>query len=183
MSEEYLVRYCSPTLAGIQTGSLLMCPMDSRENVIQEISRYNQLLLDKGLCMVPVKFNADSVLIYVFRPKRLENDLNAPMARKILKNAGYGSSTCMGFLSELLERVRKGGDFPHEIGLFLSYPPEDVKGFMDNSAENYKCVGDWKVYGDVNAAKRTFALYDRCKKTYCRLIKKGMSLRELVVAV
>lgn len=47
-------------------------------------------------------------------------------------------------------------DFPHEIGLFLGYPLEDVQGFIENRAEGYKCVGCWKVYGDEEYAKQEF---------------------------
>ena len=40
---------------------------------------------------------------------------------------------------------RESGEFPHEVGLFLSYPPEDVKGFIDHRANNFKCAGLWTV--------------------------------------
>ena len=35
----------------------------------------------------------------------------------------------------------ESGEFPHEVGLFLSYPPEDVKGFIDHRANDFKCAG------------------------------------------
>ena len=34
------------------------------------------------------------------------------------------------------------------MGLFLSYPPEDVKGFIDHRANDFKYAGLWKAYGD-----------------------------------
>ena len=37
MSEETLVRYCSPTLAGIKTGSLFGCEFASQEELTAEI--------------------------------------------------------------------------------------------------------------------------------------------------
>ena len=39
------------------------------------------------------------------------------------------------------------------MGLFLSYPPEDVKGFIDHRANDFKCAGLWKVYGDEEKAR------------------------------
>ena len=33
-----------------------------------------------------------------------------------------------------MQRLADGGKFPHEIGLFLGYPPEDVSGFIENRA-------------------------------------------------
>ncbi len=58
-------------------------------------------------------------------------------------------------------RKREREDFPHEIGLFLSYPPEDVAGFIANHASLGKCTGTRKVYGDVQTAKITFARYEK----------------------
>lgn len=48
-------------------------------------------------------------------------------------------------VAELIRRVRHEEDFPHEIGLFLGYPSEDVSGFIKHGAKNSKCVGTWKV--------------------------------------
>lgn len=183
MSEEYFVRYGSPTLAGVKTGSLFLCPMESREEVTGKMAEYNRALLSKGLCMIPVKFIRQNVLVYMFRPKRLKRDLESPAARAILKKAGYRNASYTGCLTELCERVRRNESFPHEIGLFLSYPPEDVKGFMDNKAANYKCVGSWKVYGDVETAKKKFDIYNKCTEVYCRLMESGKTMEELLVAV
>ena len=78
--------------------------------------------------------------------------------------------------------MRSGRIFPHEVGLFLSYPPEDVRGFIDNHARNCKYLGFWKVYGDVEKAKRTFANYERCTEAYCRKWSMGASLPSLIIS-
>ena len=56
MSEENVVRLCAPTLAGIKTGSLFPCPYECRETLLTEIRRYNQVLVPKGLCLLPLRF-------------------------------------------------------------------------------------------------------------------------------
>ena len=66
-------------------------------------------------------------------------------AAEILHHAGYNSGHCGRCIANLIRRFREGGEFPHEVGLFLSYPPEDVKGFIDHRACNFKCAGLWKV--------------------------------------
>lgn len=53
----------------------------------------------------------------------------------------------------------ESGEFPHEVGLFLSYPPEDVKGFIAHRANDFKCAGLWKVYGNEEKARSLFAKY------------------------
>ena len=82
---------------------------------------------------------------------------------------------------QLMKRLKDSEDFPHEIGLFLGYPPEDVRGFIDNHARNCKYLGFWKVYGDVEKAKKIFAKYERCTEVYRRKWSMGASLPSLII--
>ena len=86
-------------------------------------------------------------------------------------------------LGQLMRRFRSESEFPHEIGLFLGYPPEDVKGFIDNNAENCKCVGAWKVYGNPEEAEKVFERFRKCTKAYSEQLLKGRSVERLIVAV
>ena len=49
--------------------------------------------------------------------------------------------TVDGFLRQLSNRLCLEHDFPHEIGIFLGYPLEDVVGFIENQGKNYTCSG------------------------------------------
>ena len=64
--------------------------------------------------------------------------------------------------------------FPHELGLLLGYPVEDVLGFIRNEGRNYLYCGYWKVYGDVDAARITFDRYNQAKEDAIRLISSGL---------
>ena len=81
----------------------------------------------------------------------------------------------------LAGRLRTQKEFPHEVGLFLGYPPEDVDGFIRFGAKGAKCVGTWKVYGDEAAAKRRFALYKKCTEVYGKSYRQFGSFDRLVV--
>ena len=63
----------------------------------------------------------------------------------------------------------------------LGYPAEDVQGFIENETKECKCVGCWKVYGDVNAARITFDRYNQAKEDAIRLISSGMEIHELLL--
>ena len=76
--------------------------------------------------------------------------------------------------------MKEQSAFPHEIGLFLGYPPEDVQGFLDHRP--CKCSGCWKVYGDENKAKKTFDLYKKCERVYCQQLARGIDIERLTVA-
>ncbi len=179
--EEALVRMGAPTLAGIKTGSLFPYYYESRETVGKEISRLNRLLIPRGLRLILLRLTERSALLYLFRPSELEKDLGDRAAGELLRCAGYPGAGCGACLCHLLKRFHSGEEFPHEIGLFLSYPPEDVKGFLLDR-DNYKAICLWKVYGDEDKARNMCARYKKCTECYCRMWKKGRRLEQLAVA-
>ena len=183
MSEEILIRQGAPTLAGIKTGSLFPCPCEDREDLLADIRRLNRLLVPKGLCLLPIRFLAGQALLYLYRPAELRRDLQDALASELLRQAGYGEESCARCVARLACRFRESGEFPHEVGLFLSYPPEDVQGFIDHRAEDFKCAGLWKVYGDEQQAQLLFDRFRRCTQRYCALWQTGYRLEQLAVAV
>ena len=72
--------------------------------------------------------------------------------------------------------------FPHEIGVFLGYPLEDVIGFIKNSGQNSICTGCWKVYYNECEALKLFKRYKKCREVYQRLFKQGKTVLQLTVA-
>jgi hypothetical protein len=72
---------------------------------------------------------------------------------------------------------------PHEIGVFPGYPPQDVKGFIENNGRNSKYTGLWKVYGDKAASIRMFKKYRKCFSVYSDLWRSGRrNIFQLTVA-
>ena len=113
----------------------------------------------------------------------LRRDLRDARASELLRQAGYEDESCARCVARLACRFRESGEFPHEVGLFLSYPPEDVKGFIDHRANDFKCAGLWKVYGDEEKARSLFTKYRKCTEIYCALWQNGSRLEQLAVAV
>ena len=170
MSDELIVRHCSPTLAGLKAGSLFSCRYASPRDLTAELRRLNRALSPKGLRVLPLQARDGRALIYLYRP------------RALLEERGYGPDAAPRCLAQLARKLRAGETFPHEIGLFLSYPPGDVRGFICNGACRHKCAGCWKVYGDEAAARRTFEAWQRCTRIYSRRLAQGCPLEQLAVA-
>ena len=124
-----------------------------------------------------------SALLYLYRPCDLERDLQDRLATEILQHAGYACTGSEQCLMQLIERLRAYDEFPHEIGLFLSYPPEDVKGFIEHHAADFKYAGLWKVYGNEQRARDLSAKYRRCTEIYCERLHAGLSIAQLAVNV
>lgn len=182
MSDELFVRNCAPTLAGIKTGSMFSCSYEERSAVIQSLSRMNRRLRSKGLRVIPLRFSKKKVLVYLYRPRRLSADLADARAREVLDYCGYDRGNCGQCVVQLARRLRQQEVFPHEIGLFLGYPPEDVRGFMEKGPDHARCTGFWRVYGDPEAAEKKFDQYRKCNRIYRDQWEKGKDIERLTVA-
>ena len=183
MPEEVIVRQCAPTLAGIKTGSLFPYRCADGESLMEDIRAVNKKLVPKGLCLLLMRRTEQGGLLYLFRPENLKRDLQNGKAQCVLRAAGYDCENSGRCIARLVRKLRENGEFPHEIGLFLSYPPEDVQGFIENHAKNFKCAGLWKVYGDEGLARSLFAAFKKCTAVYCKRWQEGSCLEELAVTV
>jgi len=182
MLNRYLVEHASPTLAGLKTANLFTLPYTEGEKLQKQLSGWNAVLNRKGVAVTVLNQKIGTALVYVYRPKRLFADLSHPLAVKILAEHGYPEGDVDAALARLRERIAETKEFPHEIGLFLSYPPDDVEGFIVNRGKNCKCVGCWKVYCDECEAQKIFSRYKKCRDVYCKLWSEGRSIMKMTVA-
>lgn len=182
MSEEAMILHGSPTLAGLKTGSLFRYSYRSEEEMRASLRYWNRVFLSKGLRVIPLTFRSNKALLYLFRPAKLRKDLCNDVACRILSERGYCTESPQRCIRCLMQRLNECDEFPHEIGLFLGYPAEDVCAFMEHRECDLKCIGCWKVYGDEAAAQKTFAKFRKCNEIYRRCWKNGTSIERLAVS-
>ena len=182
MSEVLLIRHCSPTLAGLKTGSLFPAQFESEKQMQRDMQDFNRRFRDKGVRIVPLRYSGGKALLYLYRPGRLERDLRHETARALLERYGYAPMLPGRCVSCLRQKMQESDAFPHEVGLFLGYPPEDVRGFIENRTVGCKCVGTWRVYGDEAEARRRFAQYEKCTRIYQEKFSAGRSIERLTVS-
>ncbi len=181
MPEEAIIRHCAPTLAGIKTGSLFTCPLDNRDALFAALEQLNRQFRKKGLRLLPLRFTQGKALLYLYRPARLRQDLSREISAAVLAARGYDPENCEQCVLQLARKLRCQMEFPHEIGLFLGYPPEDMLGFLEKGPDHCLCTGCWKVYSDVEAARKTFALYKKCTLVYWNRWIQGAGMDRLAV--
>ena len=183
MLEPYLIGHCSPTLANLKTANLFGYRYDRTEDLTEQLEQLRQQLLPRGVELRLLQLGPDRALVYVYRIRRLVRDLADPEIRQFLQGCGYRDFSAEGALAHLARRIAEnGGEFPHEIGLFLGYPVEDVIGFIDNEGENFLCSGCWKVYAKERDAQTCFCCYKNCTTMYQQLFDEGVSI-ECLAAV
>ena len=181
MSDAFLVEHCAPTFAGLKTGNLFRISYADIEAFREELRELNGILKKKGLRAVPVRMTAEFALVYLYRPDFLKRDLGSEEAARLLKSLGYEPQSVNRSVAFLARMMREKEVFPHEVGLFLGYPPEDVLGFMKSSREGVKCVGCWKVYGDETKARAAFWRFQRCREVFEENVQRGRKLEALIV--
>lgn len=180
--ERALIVHAAPTLAGLKTANLFWFSCPDPEEACRAVEGWNGIFLEKGVRLDIMKTHRNRMLLYVYRENRLEKDLTQPEAERILKSCGYPKGGLTNILSRLKERLLNNRDFPHEIGLFLGYPVEDVWGFIVNEGKNFCCSGCWKVYCNQCEKEKLFHRYKKCGAVYLRLFQNGRSVWQLTVA-
>lgn len=126
----------------------------------------------------------DRITFLLYVRKKLEAYLRTEKVKKLMEE--FGCSGCI--LSKILYRVSERyrahmegkGDFPHEIGLLLGYPPEDVIGFIENRGQNPLYIGYWKVYSNLEECRKVFAGYDQAREKVIHMVSSGMTVKNIM---
>lgn len=178
---DLIVEQCAPTLAGMKCGSLFNYHHRESADAGREISGWNERLNPCGLYVEALNWREDSVLVYVYRKKDLDQRLREEGIAELLSDFGYPGTETGECLCHLKNRLLKD-DFPHEIGVFLDYPLGDVLGFIENRGRNCRLCGMWKVYCDQCGALKLFKKYKKCKEVYWKLYQQGRGILKMTVA-
>ena len=172
---------CAATILGVKHGTLFSCPKEDIINIEKINKQYSVLLLEKDIYIKPLYQCKNRHFLIAYRKRQLEETLRNKKISAFLKKAGYPIGDNMDMekmLDFLAVRIMANNSFPHEIGFFLGYPPEDVFGFIKNKGSNYKLCGYWKVYGSVEKAKSLFESIALCSENMKSIIlsKKSFPL-------
>jgi hypothetical protein len=139
---------------------------------------YNRLLCRHGVRAEILCRYRTHTLILVYRPSLLWSQLQEEDVRNFLTSLGYCQWESLDSLLSQLKNRCAQHCIPHEIGLFLNYPLEDVIGFTEGGAQCKLC-GYWKVYSDTDFARMRFRQFTSCREAYCRMIESGGSVLSL----
>ncbi|MBQ1271430.1 MAG: DUF3793 family protein [Clostridia bacterium] len=174
--EAIIADNCAPVIMGVKASNLVsfsrrgFCVSD------EAIEGYCEMFERFGISSFRLCGCEYSTLILFYREDMLEKHLSRQSARYILSRCGYPEGDHKVLLAHLASRFAEEGGFPHEVGLFLGYPPADVLGFMTRKGKECKDSGYWKVYSCVDRARTAFRLYDRCREEVSDMTKKGCGL-------
>lgn len=181
--EMSLIEHCSPTLACLKTGNLFTISFSALDKLNESVNLFNAILEDKGVNVFVLRVNSDknTALIYVYRKSTLQKDLENPNIVKFLSCFGYKNCDLNKSLEILKFKLNKYEAFPHEIGIFLGYPLDDIEAFISNNGRNFTYCGYWKVYKNSKDSIKKFQNFDKCRELYRKLWERGYSIGKLTV--
>lgn len=175
--EMQLAIQCAPVITGIKIANLLIVQNEYVKDVSHlfqntEISVY-------ALCRSEAK-----TILFLYRKMELISYLNSEKVNSIINKLGYHSldidSVLCEFSKKYTEYLRDGGVFPHEMGLLLGYPAEDVAGFIHNAGKNFLYAGYWKVYYDVEKKLSIFEKYNQVKEQMIQMVSQGIKVKDII---
>lgn len=173
-----IVLRCAPFLKGMKAASAVniekqYCP--GLEEVLADTGiEYRYLSKDKGRC-----------LVFFYRRKEFSDYLKRADVREFLECCGYrcpGPEKVLDRLSDRICRyIRRDAGFPHEIGVFLDYPIDDVRCFMEQKGKGGVMTGYWKVYHDPGKAQLIFQAYDKARISAVNEFLAGETIKEIAL--
>ena len=157
---------CAPTLQCLKPSTLLCFPRCGR-NLRSLWEKYKtRTKQELGLDYFEVNSSANHHSVIFFRYETLAETLRSGKNIAFLRESGYrGPVSVEAVLAYLHEKM--GRRYPHEIGLLLGIPAEDIRGFIANQGARCLLCGYWKVYHDPQHAGTIFKAYDNAKKRSC----------------
>lgn len=175
--ETQIAFHCAPLLAGLKLSNLLM--LQNRE-----LGRVTGILKRAGISYFIVAVANGKVAVLLFDRHRLESYLQEEKVWKIFQDMGYQTHEMGKILYAFRLRYEKyllwNQEFPHEMGLLLGYPVEDVRGYILNEGENCLYTGYWKVYGNLTETMALFHRFEKAREVLMGFLANGISIVEVV---
>ena len=172
-----LALQCAPVISGIKISNLLTIPAKS----LRELS----VVLKKTELSFRILYpGRERLVILIFREAKLREYLAREEVMAFIYKCGYETSDISKifpvFVKRYMRYMELKQDFPHELGLFLGYPIEDVEGFIKENGKNYLYSGYWKVYKDTELKIRLFKDYERVQTEIVRLLYEGLDIMDII---
>lgn len=175
--ENQLALQCAPLLMGIKISNILIVDRENYNRVIKMFQR-------TGISCYLLCEAEQRITFLLYQEEELMQYLKEKKVWKAMRKFGYNRQDITDILEKIAVRyvsyMRKDSEFPHELGLVLGYPVEDVLGFIEQGGKNYLCSGYWKVYGNVEEAVKTFEAYNQAKEAVVKMVASGMGISSIL---
>lgn len=175
--ETQLALQCAPLIAGLKMSNLLIIEGDH----LPEIRR---ILQDTSISCFVLSKTEQRLMTLLYNEEKLEAYLSDKNVKVFLRECGYQEVSLSEILPAFQLRYQKYAsgkeEFPHEMGVLLGYPIEDVEGFINNEGENFLYTGYWKVYANLSVKIQLFRKFETARETLIQLVSSGVSITDII---
>jgi hypothetical protein len=171
--ESMITCFAAPVLRGIKCGALINLCRDGEDLRAAWYAMKGYLSRKLRLEFAEAKISRRSVILFIYRREPLASRLSETDSAAFLERLGYDCSNNFPFgcIEDLVARFEL--EMPHEVGIFLGYPLDDVVGFIKNGGRREKISGYWKVYGNEKYALGKFGEYKNAETSAAMKILEG----------
>jgi hypothetical protein len=181
--EKFLLYNSSLVLAGIKP-SVTVTIKKVGDNLYEKWLKYGMKFLNEiNLDFISLRESDNALILLIYSEEQLKNYIFKKENKKFLLKLGYLEHEDIAEYLKILEDRYNKYNCPHELGLFLGIPLEDVKDFMDCADKKCLGCGYWKVYNNYTRAKEIFTQYDKVKEHTVHHILKGDQSYDLVYKI
>lgn len=177
--ESILANHCAPVLMGTKLSNLISLSKAKLSFDEALLKKYKDIFMAYGIAIEKLCECEASMLLLIYNEERLARYIQKSRIAKFLKDYGYKTIELDQCLLTLKSKLRHF-EFPHEIGIFLGFPIDDVIGFIENEGQNYLYCRYWKVYARPESTKRTFELYDGLRTFVKTKLMEGYTIERLM---
>lgn len=158
-----LVAYgAAPTLLCKKPSTLLNLADNSHRLYHSWLTCGGEVCQTLGLQSYQLNKSPNTLNVLFYNEPELRSCLDSEINRSLLERMGYDSSYSVASDLLILEKHFER-QCPHEVGVFLGFPVDDVVGFIRNQGRHYLINSYWKVYSRPLDAIRTFKAYDEAR--------------------
>lgn len=182
--EVQMALQCAPFISGLKVSNLFIVQDKDLDYLLS-------LLNEMNMSWKILFHGKKKTTLLLYKEEALREYFSDVRVKEVMKNAGYGRKFVDDENIDMLMEIFCGRyqrymktkrQFPHEMGVFLGYPVEDVEGYLSNNGENSLYTGYWKVYENVEEKFRLFKSFEAAKENIIRFLAQGVSIKNIADA-
>lgn len=178
-ADQIFLRFSSQTFCGIKPAALFTASAEKFSEDVLE--KWRTIIHEQGLSIHVVEKASGSRLVFVYDLAWIRKILGDSFVQAYLRGKEYPNpSDTIGTLNILFHRFKNEECFPHESGVFLGYPIEDVLQFEEKQGKCCKFCGYWKSYCNPEKAKQCCDKYKQCRQMCIQWFDEGYSVPQII---
>ena len=155
----YLKYHLAPVVEGLKPSSIL----NMAKGLEEKWKKHGLEIIQKlELEWAFLRRGEDKCILLFYRRDLLTYLIECEEIKNYLQKESYHLVSVDTLITSLIHRYNQV-HCPHEIGIFLGIPLEDVKAFKEEIKKPCLLKGYWKVYSHLESAKALFNAYDLAK--------------------